>query len=196
MKGTREKKVERILSATVLVLSKKGYENATIKEIAREANVNWGLLHYYFKDKEDLVVQALEFGSNAILRSTLQLFSSTRSLEENVDDAIGLLKKNYRENPGFYKLLFEMWCASGRSKKIKKALTGCLNRIITSLQVELYKIRGNIISDRAPDSSGLASLILAMSDGLAFQLILETHKIDDEKIWQLFRSTVLGLLRS
>ena len=84
MKETREKKVERILSATVLVLSKKGYENATIKEIAREANVNWGLLHYYFKDKEDLVVQALEFGSNAILGSTLQLFSSTRSLEENV----------------------------------------------------------------------------------------------------------------
>lgn len=196
MKGTREKKVERILSATVLVLSKEGYENATIKEIAHEANVNWGLLHYYFKDKEDLVVQAFEFSSNAILRSTLQLFSSTRSLEENVDDAIGLLKKNYRENPGFYKLLFEMWCASGRSKKIKKALTRCLNRIITSLQVELDKIRSNTISDRASDSSGLASLILAMSDGLAFQLILETHKIDDEKIWQLFRSTVLGLLRS
>ena len=197
MRQTREEKVQRILRAAATVLAEKGYDNATIKEIAREAEVNWGLLHYYFKDKEDLVVQALEFASNEILQSTSQLFSAGRSPEETVDGAIDLLKKNYRENPGFYKLLFEMWCASGRSKKIKTELIGCLNRIIASLQIDLDKILNSTVAgSRTPDSRGLASLIIAISDGLAFQLILETHKIHDEKIWQLFRSVVLGLLLS
>lgn len=197
LKRAREEKVERILEAAVAVLAEKGYENATIKQIALKAKVNWGLLHYYFKDKEDLVVHALEFASDKILASTSQLFSAERSPEETVDRTIDLLKKNYSENAGFYKLLFEMWCASGRSKKIKTALVECMNRVVAALQIELDKSLSTGIdgSKRPHYSRGLASLILAMSDGMAFQMILETDKIHDENIWQLFRSSVLGLLR-
>lgn len=196
LKRAREEKVERILEAAVAVLAEKGYDNATIKQIALKAKVNWGLLHYYFKDKEDLVVHALEFASDKILRSTSQLFSAERSPEETVDRAIDLLKRNYSENAGFYKLLFEMWCASGRSKKIRAALVACMNRVVASLQTELDKsLSAGIDGSKPHYSRGLASLILAMSDGMAFQMILETDKIHDENIWQLFRSSVLGLLR-
>lgn len=197
VRQTREEKTKRILEAAVLVLAEKGYENATIKDIARKANVNWGLLHYYFKDKEDLVVQALDFASYAILQSTSQLFASGKSTEETVDDSIELLKKNYHENPGFYKLLFEMWCASGHSKKIRTELVRCLNRITASLQMELDKILSNRTDGRSTiDSKALASLIIAITDGLGFQLILERHRINDEKLWHIYRSMILGLLHS
>jgi AcrR family transcriptional regulator len=198
-KQTREEKTKRILEAAVSVLAEKGYENATIKDIARKANVNWGLLHYYFKDKEDLVVQALDFASYAILQSTSQLFASGKSIEATVDDSIELLKKNYRENPGFYKLLFEMWCASGRSKKIRTELVRCLNRITSSLQTELDKFLSNRTdggSSSTIDSKELASLIIAMTDGLAFQMILEKYRIDNENLWYIYRNIILGLLRS
>jgi AcrR family transcriptional regulator len=58
----KEEKAERMIEATLAVLSKKGYENTTINDVADAAKVSRGLLHYYFKDKEDMVSKALAFG--------------------------------------------------------------------------------------------------------------------------------------
>jgi AcrR family transcriptional regulator len=214
MKPDRQEKVDRILRAAAVVLAEKGYENATIKDIAATAHVNWGLLHYYFKNKEDLVVKTLRYASDAAFTPTLGLFSEGRSKEEIVDNAIELLKGTYRDNPGFYKLLFEMWCASGRSKKIKAELVDCVNRVIESLRTELEKISSSSAVPTVPtaptaaaaipgasfadilheESTGIAGLLLAMSNGLAFQLILDPQKLEDEKTWQPFRVAALVLL--
>jgi AcrR family transcriptional regulator len=50
---------EKILQAAFTVLSREGYENTSIKEIAEEAGVAQGLIHYYFKSKQQLVVAVL-----------------------------------------------------------------------------------------------------------------------------------------
>ena len=50
---------ERILQAAFTVLSREGYENTSIKEIAEEAGVAQGLVHYYFKSKQQLVLAVL-----------------------------------------------------------------------------------------------------------------------------------------
>ena len=52
---------EKILQAAFTVLSRQGYENTSIKEIAEEAGVAQGLVHYYFKSKQRLVMEVLQF---------------------------------------------------------------------------------------------------------------------------------------
>ncbi len=52
---------ERILQAAFTVLSRQGYENASIKDIAEVAEVAQGLVHYYFKSKQLLVLAVLEY---------------------------------------------------------------------------------------------------------------------------------------
>ncbi len=49
----------RILQAAFTVLSRQGYENASIKEIAEQAGVAQGLVHYHFKSKQQLVLAVL-----------------------------------------------------------------------------------------------------------------------------------------
>ncbi len=49
----------KILQAAFEVLSRQGYENASIKDIAEEAGVAQGLVHYYFKSKQQLVIAVL-----------------------------------------------------------------------------------------------------------------------------------------
>ena len=55
--GTRT----RILEAAFTVLSKQGYENTSIKDIAEEAGVASGLIHYHYKSKQLLVLAVLGF---------------------------------------------------------------------------------------------------------------------------------------
>lgn len=50
---------ERILQAAFSVLSRQGYENSSIKDISEEAGVAQGLVHYYFKSKQQLVLAVL-----------------------------------------------------------------------------------------------------------------------------------------
>ena len=52
---------EKILQAAFTVLSRQGYENTSVKDIAEEAGVAQGLVHYYFKSKQLLVLAVLEF---------------------------------------------------------------------------------------------------------------------------------------
>ena len=61
---------EKILHSAFTVLSRQGYENTSIKEIAEEAGVAQGLVHYYFKSKQQLVLavfaevcREMEFGN-------------------------------------------------------------------------------------------------------------------------------------
>ena len=52
---------EKILQAAFTVLSREGYENTSIKEIAEEAGVAQGLVHYHFKSKQQLVIAVLGY---------------------------------------------------------------------------------------------------------------------------------------
>src|SRR5215472_5471739 len=51
---------EHIIQAAYRVLTKQGYDATTIKAIAREAGVAPGLLHYYFANKDELLIEVLK----------------------------------------------------------------------------------------------------------------------------------------
>jgi len=53
--STQEKR-KRLIDAAYKVFIKKGYVNASIKDIANEADMTSGLVHYYFKNKEELLL--------------------------------------------------------------------------------------------------------------------------------------------
>jgi AcrR family transcriptional regulator len=50
---------DRIVDATLRVLGRGGYADTSIKDIAVEADVAPGLVHYYFKTKDELIVEAV-----------------------------------------------------------------------------------------------------------------------------------------
>src|SRR5919206_3318295 len=49
----------RLIAAGYSILAEKGLEAATVKEIARLAEVSPGLFHYYFESKDDLLLAVL-----------------------------------------------------------------------------------------------------------------------------------------
>src|SRR4030067_328112 len=54
---------ERLLDAAGEVFAERGDRRATVREICRRANVNIASVSYYFKSKEDLYADVLEFAS-------------------------------------------------------------------------------------------------------------------------------------
>jgi AcrR family transcriptional regulator len=77
---------EKILQAAFTVLSRQGYENTSIKDIAAEAGVAQGLVHYYYKSKQQLVLAVLEFVCHKVElgvegeAGALQAFEETKTM--------------------------------------------------------------------------------------------------------------------
>lgn len=51
---------EEIMDAAINIISKKGFKNATTKEIAKEADMAEGTLYNYFKNKNDILMTIAE----------------------------------------------------------------------------------------------------------------------------------------
>ncbi len=192
----KEEKINTILTTALSLLAKKGYENTTINDIADAAKISRGLLHYYFKDKEDLVAKALTFGFGPMWDSSIGKIQSARSPEQLVDTMIEVLKNNIRENPDFSALLFEMWVSGRRSAKIRKVFNDGLDEAIRRLRtlVELASSIGIIKIDKE-ESEGIIRVLLAMYHGLAIQLLANPDKIEDGKIWEPVRKMLLSSLK-
>jgi hypothetical protein len=115
------------------------------------------------------------------------------SAEEIVDN---VNKKNIHENPDFYSFLYEMWCVSRRSKKIKKEFMICQDKVITAIKQWLENAsRQGIIKTNLNDLEVLARLLLAITDGLAFQLIDHPEKLNDKNTWLPFKKMILAVLK-
>lgn len=59
-KNAQEEKRTRILEALHICLTEKPFDQTSIKDIARAAGVNHGLLHYYFRSKEDILLHYID----------------------------------------------------------------------------------------------------------------------------------------
>ena len=74
-----EKKEQRILAAARKLLTVHGSNKATVKEIAAEAGVSRGLLHYYFKDKEELLTKVIQASEQEAYEMGAEVFKNSQT---------------------------------------------------------------------------------------------------------------------
>lgn len=179
-----------------MVLATKGYENSTIADISKAANVSRGILHYYFTDKEDLVSKVLANASNKLIQSALTGIKG-RSQEEIIDNVLNMYIKNLEKNPDFYAFLFEMWCASRRSEKIRNELQSCISKVVDAIRKMLEDVwKNNTVKFDAQKSDEIAKSLLALSDGIAFHVLINpSENLKDKKFWVAIRNMMLGVLK-
>lgn len=89
-----EEKLQRrnaILDAAKKILLSKGYEKATMDNIAQEANLSRGLLYVYFNDKDDILMGlALRAGETLLDRMSSALATTSTGI-----DAVSALGEAY-----------------------------------------------------------------------------------------------------
>lgn len=190
----KDQKIDAILSSTIQLLAERGYADTNIADIASHAKVYKSLLHYYFKDKEDLVSKALASRSNTMIQPAKETLSSVESIEELVDGAIFFFKRDIEQNPDFFALIFETWCTGRRSVRIKQEFNAGINQRIDDIKYVLEDAanRRLIRIEDQVQLEGLAHIILALYHGLALQLIHNPDIKTNDKMWFLLKKMLLA----
>jgi TetR/AcrR family transcriptional regulator, fatty acid metabolism regulator protein len=194
---SKEHKINEILKNSLKILAKNGFENTTIANIAKESNVSRGILHYYFSDKEDLVSKVLAHSSESIIQASIKGIRG-KTPEEMADNIIKDNIQSFRDNSDFFAFLFEMWCASRRSDRIKNELLNCSVKVTKSIKKVLDEaIQNGVLEVNIKNTEQISKVLLALFNGIAFELLMSpSQDIDNRKFWVQVRITILSILRS
>ena len=188
-------KVSTILLGALTALAEKGYSNTTIGHIARASNVSRRLLHYYFKNKEDLVIQAASLGSDTLLNSAIERLSHANSKEQLADILIEVLRQTVEWHTTITALLIELWGESRRSSQLRVAFESGFNEATQKLATLLAPY----VSDLNP--SGLRSavftsrILIGLYQGLVIQMVSKPDLLNDVQFRTALRTLVISALR-
>jgi len=111
----------QLTKAAYKVVGEKGYSDFTIRDIAAEAGLSTGLVHYYFKNKADLLFKLLKEMnaklSNNLHRALAALSEPQGKLLAFCDEAFELVDQ---EKAYFY-VLIAFWGQMNHDSRIRQA---------------------------------------------------------------------------
>ncbi|SFM21267.1 transcriptional regulator, TetR family [Gracilibacillus orientalis] len=162
--SAKGEKRQQILDAAYKVFSTKGFNSSSIKDIANEAGIAAGLIHYYFKSKEELLL--------TVQRDIQQSFHQQYQNNKDVDPANVLTEIKERVNnfPDWYRFRFELYALGLKDENLQSEVNHILNDGRESLASFLQEY-----IDKQEDTDALASILLACFDGIALQKLFDEN---------------------
>ncbi len=159
---------ERLIAAGYQVLSEKGYEAATVKEVAHVAGVSPGLFHYYFASKDELLVAVLHEAGMRYGQMMRELRAATPP--ERVPEAVvAASRERAMREPEWYRLRYELFALGLRNPTFLPVLGELLAHIREMFTRALQDLTGR----DEEQARALAAIMLAAFDGLALQQLAQ-----------------------
>jgi TetR/AcrR family fatty acid metabolism transcriptional regulator len=104
-----DKMQDAIIKAAIKVYAAKGMHGIRIADIAKEANVSYGLVYHYFKNKEDVLNAIFTKSINIFLKAIENAAVQEKSLKQKLNSITTFLFNACKEFPEFmYVIMFEV----------------------------------------------------------------------------------------
>lgn len=120
---TRTEKRERtraaLLRAAQAVFGRRGYHDATLREIVEAAGVSKGALYYNFSTKDDLFLALLDARMEERLRDIQEALASERSAEAELERSALDYVRNLGRNREWITLFFEFVAHAARDPSFR-----------------------------------------------------------------------------
>ncbi len=165
-----------IVTAMLHVMARHGYERATIQAIAQEAGLAPGLIHYHFKNKQEILISLVrsiaEFAKARSARAAIDAKSSMDRLRIHLEAGLGL-------GPGAAPDMVAAWVVIGAESVRQAEVRELYQQVIANELAALTELLTDCMKERGRDPAGvhqLAAGLVAMAEG-AFQLSCAAGKV-------------------
>ncbi len=101
----RRDKRALILDAAIKVFARKGYHGCRVSDIAREADIAYGLVYHYFTNKEEILRTIFEERWSGFLEFVDEIAARETSVEDKLVSIAALMLNAYRVRPDWVKVL-------------------------------------------------------------------------------------------
>ena len=186
-------KSTRIVEAMRASVAARGIAGSTFDQVAREAGVSRGLLHYYFGTKERLLVEVVRRECDVRKRRLEAAIEGAESADAVLDAMVRSFQDFLGEGPSAALMLYEMLTLAQRNDEIATELAE-LGRRTRSHLADALRAKGEagILRLRAePDA--VAALLFALADGVTVRRLSEPE-LDIGPLMELAVASARALL--
>ena len=189
-KSNAPQRRKQIVQALYDCLAEKGHETVTVKEIAGRAGLPPGVIHYYFRSKDEIISCLAETIVTRYSGRIEQKLQQARSHEERIERAIDFIVDQLvfdrPLNRVFYNLVqmaFE-----------RRELNGVVRKLFRDYRFRLTQVLEQ--AGAGPDSRLLGAAMVAVTEGFALQLMVDPKAVARPDVHRLIaRSLELYLMR-
>jgi AcrR family transcriptional regulator len=98
----------QLADAALVTLAELGYARTSLREIAQNSDFSHGVLHYYFRDKADLITQCVRRYNAYCVTRYDQVVATSRTAGELKRDFAAGLAKTLREDTAMHRLWYDL----------------------------------------------------------------------------------------
>ncbi len=168
-KSNTEQRRKEITSALLRLLASQGYERASIQNIAHEAHLSPGLIHYHFKNKAEILIELIaELRAVFEARFTALLEKAHSPRERMLAYVNARLAKGSGESPATVAAWVMIGAEAIKQEEVRALYANAISqelKLVEGLIVDYLQERGK----RVHSARRVAASILSAMEG-SFQL--------------------------
>jgi AcrR family transcriptional regulator len=165
---------KEILKAASYILSHQGYPNFTLRNIANRVGISLGNLQYYYKTKDDLLRELLQYTNDEYDKDYSKIFSDVPDTPEDRFKIIVDYLLADTKNPSVRGFIFQVWALStydAYAEHCMEEMYGHYHGVIAGIIAELNPS----LSKR--DCNDRATIIQSLIEGSHYSVVMKHGKL-------------------
>ena len=184
-----EARRRELADSALLTLGELGYARASLREIANNSEFSHGVVHYYFRDKLELIVFCVRQYKATCVKRYDGVVAESTSPDELVEAFADKLVETIVEEAPMHRLWYDLRSQSMFEEKLREAVL----QIDKTLEDMIWRVVSKYadLADREPALT--PEVAYGLLDGL-FQQALLGHLCGKEGVTDGIRDQVRGLM--
>jgi AcrR family transcriptional regulator len=180
---------EQIVEALFHCLSEKGHEKVTVKDIAEQAGLHYGVIHYYFQSKDEIVSALADSIVSRYEHLLLDRVHNVQSASEKIWTSLDFLIDEFIFNRRLNRVFYNLVQMAFENKTVR-----------TALRKQLRAYRGQIADVieegiengefKRGKKAEIASVMVALIEGMALQWMIEPKALNRDVARKLISDTL------
>ena len=161
--------VDALLDSAERLLVSEGHAAVSTRRVAQGAQVNHGLVHYYFGSMEELLMQVLERFTGSLVARQREMYGSDEPFAEKWRTAWRFQEEDLAA--GYPKLWFELQAMAWNEPRMRERLVAVDAEWRAVLTAAFEDARGELDLE-LPPTEALVALVMMLAQGAQVQRLL------------------------
>jgi len=185
---------DQIVRATVDCISKFGYHNFSMQDVARAAGVSKGIIHYYFLNKDDLMRSVLDKVAGDIEEVLQADMAAIEDPARKLKVFIEVCAEVVRNTREYYQVSMDFWTQINQNEEVRRAIANHYAKFReTCARVIQEGVSKGVF--RSVDPIQHSSYVIAIIDGLSLQWLFDQSVFEYDKLIANVSGLILDSLK-